>query len=57
MGFAGRLVISIGAGAALFSIVIAFGGADFFIDDFYTVTGLAALTIYILDYLNYWLAT
>ena len=57
MGFLGRLMISVGAGTALFALVLALGGADFFIDDFYTFTGLAALTIYILDYLNYWLAT
>ena len=39
MGFVGRLMVSTGAGAALFSLVVAAGGADFFADDFYTFTG------------------
>ncbi len=59
MGFASRVALASGIGIFLFSIFVVLGvnGTDLFISDFYTFTGLAALTLYILDYLNYWLAT
>ncbi|GEM_PF-4924095 len=59
MGFGARILLSAGAGIFLFSIFIVLGGngINYFISDFYTFGGLAALTLYILDYLNYWMGT
>ena len=56
MTWAGRIVLSFGIGAMLFAAAIT-TQADFFITDFYTFTGFAALVLYVFDYLNYFFAT
>ncbi|HLC79761.1 MAG TPA: hypothetical protein VJG83_05065 [archaeon] len=59
MGAVTRGMISIGIGVFLFSIllVLADNGVNFFAAGFFSLVGFIAFTLWIFDYMTYFLAT